>query len=115
MFLTPQPLNVVAFGVPGAGKSTVSNFLIGDLREGSRASFKAQRSTKGVTRHINVVENRPLLGKHADCPITMVDIPGIGDPTLSSDLLILEECERKLGSRRIDSIRYRPARLEGNR
>ena len=95
-----KPYVILPVGVPGAGKSTTLNFLIGDV---NCTTFEAKRASEGVTRNIKIVANKPLLGKHQDCIITLIDVPGIGDPTLSLDL-ILEECERKVSTKTIDAV-----------
>ena len=95
-----EPYIIMPLGVPGVGKSTVLNFMIGD---DECKTFQARKASQGVTRQIKIVSNKPFLGRHEDCRISAVDIPGIGDPTLSLDL-ILEECEREMGRKTIDCV-----------
>ncbi len=82
------------------GKSTVLNFLIGDER---MQTFEASRSERGVTRDVHIVCDRKFLGDDESTLVTVVDVPGIGDPTLDVED-ILSAVENKLKTSKIDMV-----------
>ncbi len=82
------------------GKSTVLNCLIGDER---METFKAGRSPKGVTRDIQIEHCCKFLGDDSSMLISVVDIPGIGDPTLDVTA-ILSAVEKNLKTTKIDIV-----------
>jgi hypothetical protein len=82
------------------GKSTVLNFLIGDE---SMKTFEAARSVRGVTRGIKIVSNCKFLGDDQSKLISVVDVPGIGDPTLKVED-ILSAVETDLKTSKIDMV-----------
>ena len=88
---------ILAFGVPGVGKSTVLNYLLGDEE---CTTFKAARAVKGVTREVIKVEGKYLgrLGK-----IQVIDVPGVGDPTFPTKI-VLKQLEDVVRSTALDII-----------
>ena len=97
--VSTQPFVILPLGVPGVGKSTVLNFLIGDE---SMTTFVAKRAVKGVTRRIQIVSDKRFLGE-GDPLISVVDVPGIGDATLNVESF-LSEVERELNTTKIDML-----------
>ena len=93
------PYVILPFGVPGVGKSTVLNLLVGDE---NFKTFAAKKSPQGVTRQIQIVSDKKFLGE-GDPLISVVDVPGIGDPTLDIET-ILHEVEQDLSTKKVDIL-----------
>ena len=78
--MSTTPFVIVPFGGPGAGKSTLSNFLV-DGRDSGKflASDTCEGSeTKQVTSHTNWVLGDSSLKKK----VQVFDVPGLGAPDL---------------------------------
>ena len=93
---------IVPLGIPGVGKSTILNLLIGDS---DHKTFAARRDFQGVTRSLQLREGK-LFGHEASLEIAVIDIPGIGDPTLQIED-VFESCPESM----IHSFRVRTVLL----
>ena len=69
-----RPLNLIAIGAPGVGKSHFGNTIIG-----APGHFKSSRSSaSGLTKSISK-ETRNLFGDASLPTVTWYESPGVGD------------------------------------
>ena len=80
-----RPLSMIPIGGPGAGKSTVLNFLIGIPQ-----TFKSSRtSASGETKKISSKQGRAF-NKEDQPMVKIFDVPGVGDQNIPLQQIVAD-------------------------
>lgn len=85
--------NMVMFGGPGCGKSTVANYLL-DGRDSGR--FRTGIDSRAVTTAISVYQKSVAFGGQGDREIGLIDSPGLMDPEMKLED-IAKDISRNIG------------------